>query len=122
MFNSIVLATAKEFTQGTEDKNGLMPVMLNVLAGKAPNRNVISGTVADNEGIEKGKTYLIQVRETAKDEEFGRQFVFSKVAEPSTLEIVQSLGTLGEAQIFNIDSDDSTETEPEEIVVADETK
>jgi len=102
MFTSMIIATAKNFTQGNVDKNGKAPVILNVLAGQCPNRTVISGTVAEREGLEVGKSYLIQVRETKTDTKHGRQFVFSKAGELSPMDILSAVTQLGNAEIFDI--------------------
>ena len=75
MFNSIVVASVSQLRIGTTlksgktvsaDSNGKAPYILNVVAGKFPNRNILSGTVAEGDSLklESGKTYLLQVRET----------------------------------------------------------
>ena len=122
MFNSMIIATAKPYTQGTADKHGKNPVILNVLAGTCPNRTVLSGTVAEREGIEVGKSYLFQVRETATDPKHGRQFVYSKAGEVSTMEILTAADKLGDASIFDVNGADAKtkeKVEDEKVQVED---
>lgn len=104
MFSSIILASVNNFTQGTDDKNGKAPVILNVVAGKCPNRNVISGTVAENIGIAVGKTYLLQVREVEEDPTYGRQFIYSKLSEvDNPLTIIESVSKMDKAEVFAVE-------------------
>jgi hypothetical protein len=110
-FTGMIVAAVNNFTQGNPDKNGEAPVILNVVAGKFPNRNVISGTVAKNIGIEVGKTYLLSIREGEVSVEFGRQFVYSKLSELKGMEIVSTAKELGAASLFKV------ETESENIAV-----
>ena len=80
MFNEIILVSVTPFSGSTDtDKNGLESVMLQLIAGKMPNRNVLSGTVAHRLGIKVGETYLMNVREQGEDIEFGQDFTFIKV-------------------------------------------
>ncbi len=68
MFNSIVVASVSQLRIGTTlksgktvsaDSNGKAPYILNVVAGKFPNRNILSGTVAEGDSLklESGKTH-----------------------------------------------------------------
>lgn len=64
-FIFVATATTKHFNKGgaesSVDKNGNYPIQLTVSAGKAPARSlVISGSVAMSQGIEAGKTYVVQ--------------------------------------------------------------
>jgi len=106
-FNGMIVAAVNAFTQGTADKNGEAPVILNVVAGSFPNRNVISGTVAKNIGIETGKTYLFSVREGEEDATYGRQFVYSKLKELTASEIMEAPKTLGAASLFKVELTDA---------------
>lgn len=47
------------------DKNGLQSIILTSLAGAIPSNRTISGTIADNLGIEAGGTYLVDYNEVA---------------------------------------------------------
>lgn len=87
----------------TPDKNNNMPVMLQCIAGKMPNRNVLSGTVAGRLGIEIGKSYLMQVRETGFDKFYGADFTFIRVKELITAkDVIDACESLGKPQIINI--------------------
>ena len=112
MFNSIVLVSVNQFSQGSLDKNGNVPVILNVVAGSAPNRNVISGTVAERAGFEVGKTYLASVREVEANE-YGRQFVWNKLSEATVLDIIKGQKQLETAKIINVNAGVSMEADPE---------
>jgi hypothetical protein len=130
--NGMFLCTAKQFNKIDEstgevkvDKNGLPSVLLNVLAGKAPNRNIISGTIADREGFEIGKSYLVSFNEREADEEHGRQFNFTKVGEASIMDVLQAKAQLGDAVIVSVDGtstdgEGTPETKEEEIEIEEE--
>jgi hypothetical protein len=104
MLNTMIVASVTNFSgTTTPDKNGAVPVMLQCIAGTMPNRNVLSGTVAQRAGFEVGKTYLVNVRETGYDDIFGPDFTFVKVMElKSGLDIVQSSIQLGEPRILYV--------------------
>lgn len=100
-FEGLVMVSVNSFNQGTEDKNGKMPVILNVLAGKAPNRIVLSGTVAENAGFAVGNSYLAQCRETEADATYGRQFVWNVVQKASMTDIISARKDLGQPVVFD---------------------
>ena len=100
--NGMIVASVNMFTKGSLDKNGKQPVILNVVAGKCPNRNVLSGTVAESLGLEVGKTYLLSYREGEPDANYGRQFVYSKLKEMTASEIMSSPKELGIAEVFDV--------------------
>lgn len=112
MFNEIVLASVNPFNQGTPDKNGKMPVILNIIAGKSPNRLVLSGTVAESIGLVIGKSFLMQIREVEADAQYGRQFNHQMLSEvTSALDLIKASKELGTAQVFSVDGADAqTET------------
>ncbi len=90
MFNERIVVTVTPFSgTSTPNKNGKFPVMLQLIAGKMPNRNVMDGTVAERQGIEVGKTYLMQVREQGVDKVFGTDFTFTKIKELLTGKDIQ---------------------------------
>lgn len=93
--DEIILASVNTYNQGTVDKNGKEPLMLNVIAGTSPNMFVINGTIAENIGIEVGSTYLLQVRETEKSEEYGRQFTHNKLEQVTGMDIIRAKNELG---------------------------
>jgi hypothetical protein len=106
MFTSMIAAAVGKFTKGSADKNGKDPIILSVLAGRCPNRNVLSGTIADNNNIEVGKSYMFQVREVEPSDEYGRQFVFTKVGELSAMEVLDIAEKLGPAILFDVVEED----------------
>ncbi len=118
MFNSLVVVSIATLEVGTKlksghivetDKNGEAPKIYNVIAGKAPNRTIQSGTVAKRGELENGHCYLMQVRETAPSAEYGRQYQWTKVAELRGLEIVDACQKLGTAEVFTVSSVDIDE-------------
>lgn len=109
-FNETIVVTVTPFSgTTTADKNGLMPVMLQCMAGKMPNRNVLSGTVAERGGFEMGKTYLVQVREQGKDKFFGSAFTFIKMSELKGIEIVDAIKKIGEPNILSVEKPEEFE-------------
>jgi hypothetical protein len=110
MFTGMIIASVNTFSKGTIDKNGKLPVILNVVAGRFPNRNVLSGTVAESTGLEVGKTYLLSVREGEPSDQYGRQFVYNKLKELDAMEIVDAASKIGSATVFNVESVQAEET------------
>lgn len=104
MLNEMIVVAITPFSGTTSsDKNGEFPVMLQLLAGKMPNRNVMSGTVAQRAGIEVGKTYLMQVRQQGTDKQFGEDFTFTKISELKTgKDIIEASRELEEPRIVTI--------------------
>lgn len=103
-FSETIVVTVTPYSgTTTPDKNGQLPVMLQCMAGKMPNRNVLSGTVAERSGFEVGKTYLAQVREQGYDKVFGTAFTFVKMSELNGVEIVDAVKKLGPPEIFNVE-------------------
>lgn len=85
MLNEMIVVTVTPFSgTSTADKNGEFPVMLQLIAGRMPNRQVLSGTVAKRQGIEVGETYLMQVRERGFDKVFGPDYNFTRVKKLET--------------------------------------
>jgi hypothetical protein len=104
MFNSVIIASVAIYSQGALDKNGKQPVILNVCAGKCPNRTILSGTIAENLGIEVGKTYVLGVRETAPDATYGRRFVYD-VKMPITDAVqLMTIASTQKAEIFDVNA------------------
>lgn len=108
-FQGLCIVSVNSYNQGELDKNGKAPVYLNVVAGKYPNRTVLSGTVAENAGFQTGKTYLAQVREGEfnKDlnprtgEPYGRNFVWNALMEASMTDIVNGVKNFGQPVQFD---------------------
>lgn len=93
------------------DSNGKSPVMINFLAGKAINHNVISGTVAENQGFIPGSSYLAKVQELPLDltilkkdgTPVGRRFSYTRILEvESALEIPSLVAALGNTVIEDV--------------------
>lgn len=105
MFNELIVVAVTPYSgTSTADKNGKHPIMLQCIAGKMPNRNVMSGTLAERAGIEVGKTYLMQVREQGYDKVFGADFSFIKVKElVDGLDIANVTLKLGSPEIIKIE-------------------
>ena len=111
MFNSNVLVSVNPFNQGNPDKNGKDPVILNVVAGKAPNRLVLAGTVAENSGFKVGHVYYANCRETEAND-YGRQFRWTVIQESkSVVETAELSKALGQPQVF--DASKAPEKAPE---------
>lgn len=112
MFNELIVVAVTPFSgTSTPDKNGEYPVMLQCIAGKMPNRNVMSGTLAKRAGIEVDKTYLMQVREQGYDKVFGADFSFIKVKELiNGSEIADVVLKLGTAEIFKVERPEGFES------------
>lgn len=104
MFNEMIVVAVTPFSgSDSTDKNGEMPVMLQCIAGRMPNRNVLSGTVARRAGFEVGKTYLVNVRQQGTDKEYGEDYTFIKIAWlESGLDIARTAKELGEAVVFDV--------------------
>lgn len=104
MLNEMIVAAVTPFSgTSTPDKNGKYPVMLQIIAGKCPNRQVLSGTVAERADIEVNKTYLMQVRESGTDKQFGTDFTFVKIKELTTgADIVEACKNLGKPEIETV--------------------
>lgn len=120
MLNTMFVATVVAFQGTTEnpaspDKNGKMPVLLDVVAGQCPSKRVISGTVAERNGMKLGSAYLFSAKETESDDTHGRQFNFSAVKEATLMEIVQSSQLLGPASIIDVVGEEVPVEQSEEI-------
>lgn len=103
LFIAQVAFLSENFSGYSLDKNGEKPVVLTAVAGEMPNRNIMSGTVAKSAGLEPGKAYLVQSRETEASDEYGRQFVFTKIGEPlGAMDIIKAQRELGDAKVFDV--------------------
>jgi len=85
-----------------EDKNGEMPVILDVVAGKCPNKRVLSGTVADRAGMESGKAYLMKAEEIEEDPENGRQFRYISFEDIVFSELLEAMSHFGAPQTIDV--------------------
>lgn len=110
MFTSKIVGTITPFSgTTTADKNGADSVMVQCIAGKMPNRNVISGTVAQRNGLEVGKTYLLIVREAGVHAIHGPQYDFLKVKELTEgIDIVDTCIAIGDPVIVNVEKPEAS--------------
>ncbi|UWX60028.1 hypothetical protein N0B40_16675 [Chryseobacterium oranimense] len=96
--------------RASEDKNGLMPVILIGIAGEIPSKTVISGTVAQRMGIYEGSIYLFQANEIEADPLYGRQFNFMAISkELSAIETLQASDFVGKLRIIKVDTSEDFE-------------
>lgn len=97
------LATVSNYNSNSAsaDKNGLMPMLLDVVAGVCPKKRVLAGTVASNMGLEEGTTYLFKFTTLAEDPTHGSQYSFTKIA-PVTdiMQILSATESLGDATLI----------------------
>lgn len=84
------------------DSGDKMPVILDVVAGKCPNKRVLSGTVADRAGMESGKAYLMKAEEIEEDPENGRQFRYSTIKELGFSELLEAMSHFGAPQTIDV--------------------
>lgn len=112
MFNEMIVVSVTPFSgTTTPDKNGKMPVMLQCIAGRMPNRNVLSGTVAERAGFEVGRTYVAQVRQRGTDSVFGEDFTFLMVKELTTgKDIAETVEKIGPVDIMLVDKPNGFES------------
>jgi len=105
MNSGTALITVAPFRGTTSlDKNGKAPVFLVIKAGKIPNRQTLSGTVAENKGLQMGKTYVISYRETGDDDEFGPQYNIDIDMEVSTVtDLLTAKKELGDPVVFTVE-------------------
>jgi hypothetical protein len=101
MFTEIAVVNAVTLSHLKEDKNGLLPVMLQTVAGNGINKCTLSGTVAERAGFTEGHSYLVAINEIESNE-YGRQFQFNKLMEMSALDIIQASKELGAAKVTDV--------------------
>jgi len=112
-FSSVFLAVASSWNSGKGDKNGLAPILLKCVAGKAVNKSIISGTIAESLGIKENHTYMISVTEGEVDETYGRQFNFTNLGEVSGVAILDAYARLGNSVIVDVTASVEVEDEDE---------
>ena len=103
--SQVFIATAKKFNKEGQqfDKNGVQNIALVPLAGTSPrNLNFIAGTVAQNEGLKAGTTYVVRALEEEPyiNPDTGvttRSFNFTMIAEIGAMDAFKMLqeGNLG---------------------------
>ena len=100
---TIVNANAFKKAGHTHDHNGKQNIFLSPLAGKMPNKAlVMSGTIAEQLGIEVGKNYLLAISEGKPDPKFGRQFSTINMGEISGIDVLTHMDKLGEAVVVDV--------------------
>ncbi len=97
MFSSTAIVIVNKFNNAETDA-----VILNVLAGKLPNRTVLNTEFAESNGFELGKRYLVTCTEGERHPQFGRQFSFLNGGEVSTMDTLQAIPILGAAEVFKV--------------------
>lgn len=103
--NTIAIVNANAFRKDGRgyDRNGKQNIFLTCIAGKMPNKcMVMSGTVAEQNGIEIGKTYMVAFNEGKTDPQYGRQFSTTKLGEVSVIDTLTAVDRLGEAVIVDV--------------------
>ena len=102
MFSSIAVVKAVTLSHLKEDKNGLLPVMLQCVAGTSVNKCTISGTVAERAGFQEGYCYLVSINEIESDE-YGRQFRFDRLMpELGTKDLIDAIKSFGSAKVLDV--------------------
>lgn len=111
---ALFVASVKAFNGSNErpaeaDGNGMMPIILDIVAGSCPNKRVISGTVAKRAGMEIGKSYLCKAEEIDATE-FGRQFRFSAITELGINDLLKSIKLFGDPHLVEVVENESEKT------------
>jgi hypothetical protein len=81
-------------SNGKADKNGLESLILDAVAGKVPKNRVMSGTIADRQGFEPNKAYMISIEQLPSNE-YGEQFRFTNLGQLNGLELMKTCKELG---------------------------
>lgn len=107
MNNQLAIVCVGPYTGSTEnpatsDKNGKNPVYLTAVAGKVPNRNILSGTIAERAGMKTGNSYLVSITEGEVDPQYGRRFNFTVLASAGIDEILSGVKSLGNGEIYDV--------------------
>ena len=103
----------------TEDKNGLMPVILLGIAGEMPSKSVLNGTVAENMDLSIGGVYLFNAKEQDSDPEYGRSFTFMRLSYAlGAIELLQASDFVGALKIVDVESQETLSIEEFEEALA----
>lgn len=109
--NGSALVMVNEFQSANSkpDRNEKNPILLVSIAGKMPNRAVLSGTIAERNGFEVGKKYMISYTE-GETNQYGRQFSFTNEGEvTSVADTLLLKKEYGAPQIINVDIQETPE-------------
>lgn len=98
-FNGVFVARVAHFKKaGHEtDMNGNPNVVLEVVAGKAPqlNKRIIAGSIAMSAGMVFDDTIAVSFVEGEPDKDYGRQFKYTKIGRLTTIEALGSIAQFG---------------------------
>lgn len=94
------------------DKHGKLPVILVGFAGAQPSKRVLSGTVAERNGLIVGKSYIVEATRGEDDPEYGEQWNYLAISEVSGVKAIIEARELGSASIL-----ESTKTPVPETTV-----
>jgi hypothetical protein len=115
IMNELVLVKVSLWNgENKADKNGVSNVYLRPIAGKMPNRAmVLSGTIAESEGLTPGIMALVQVTEREPNPEYGRQFGVSMLdGQISGKDIFLFTKELGKAVVVDVNAFDDADGKP----------
>ena len=102
--NSFFLGTVSTFNsnKAKEDTNGLMPMIIEPIAGSCPAKRVLAGTIAKNMELEAGCTYLFRFTQLEDDPKYGTQYNFMKLSPVivDPMKIIEISGTLGQTKLI----------------------
>jgi len=102
--------------QSVIDRNGKQSVILTSVAGRIPNKNVLTGTVAESAKIVAGEMCLVQIMEYEEGDpqvldgridlkEYGRTFNYRKLEKVSGLQLDEYRAKLGKAEVEIVATD-----------------
>lgn len=97
--NTLFVGTVKKFRPNENNDK----YIINVVAGIAPNRRVISEDEAIAGGLFLGKSYLINCIEKDIQHYEEREFEFKASKELTAYDVISAVAKLGEAKIINVD-------------------
>jgi hypothetical protein len=92
-------------SNGKADKNGLESIILDAVAGRVPKNRVMSGTIADRQGFEANKAYMISI-ETLPSNEYGEQYRFTNLGQLNGLELIKTCKELGKGIVVEATVED----------------
>lgn len=87
-------------SNGKADKNGLESIILDAVAGRVPKNRVMSGTIADRQGFEANKAYMISIEQLPSNE-YGEQFRFTNLGQLNGLELMKTCKELGKGIVVD---------------------
>ncbi len=104
MLNEFVVVKVSAYKgEKPADRHGVQNVWLTPLAGLLPNQAMVqAGTIASQEDnkLEIGKTFLIQIVERKEDPTYGRQFGFTVITEVQGTEVMGYSKELGKGRVL----------------------